>query len=150
MISVQDWKTTKYAKTDDTDHIRAIEALASLLEGNISPTSAAQSITTAYEASLKETKGCSDRNLWCENKVSVFWESYMSDAISCFGSTQEQARLASLLLEISKLPDLKDHDGNVVKSIYNQTFWSDLPGWGWHFPSAGLCKSHLKTLSDAS
>jgi len=150
MVSVQDWKTTKCAKAADTDHIRAIEALASLLEGNISPTSAAQSIATAYTASLKATKGCSDRNLWCENKVSVFWASHMSDAIACFGSTEEQVRLASLLLEISKLPDLKDDDGDVLKSRYNQIFWSDLPGWGLHFASTALCELYHKTLTDAS
>lgn len=142
MISAQDWKATKSAKTNDTDQVRAIEALASLLEGSIPPASAAQSIAMAYTASLKATKGCSDRNLWCENKVSEFWSYYMSDAISCFGSTEEHARLTSLLFEISKLPDLKDDDGVVVKSRYDQIFWSDVPGWDPQFASTALCKLH--------
>lgn len=148
MISVQDWKTSKCAKTEDTDHIKAIEALASLLEGNISAADAAQSITTAYTASLKATKGGDNHNSWYEAKVAQFWGSYMSDAIACFGATDVQARSISLLVEISKLPDLKDDDGVVVKTIHHQTFWSDLPGWGRHFASAGLCELQQEMMDD--
>lgn len=140
MVSVEDWKTAKCAKTDDTEHIQAIEALSSLLEGEKTPANAAQSITKAYAVSLKATKGGSDYNSWYETKVATFWASYMSDAIAYFGSAEVQARLISLLAEISKVSDLKDDDGVVIQNIHHQTFWSDLPGWYRQFVSAGLCK----------
>lgn len=57
MLSVQDWKAAKCANADNVDHIRAIEALASQLEGNMTPVDAAKEITTAYKGSLKATKG---------------------------------------------------------------------------------------------
>lgn len=148
MTSVQDWKTAKCAKTEDSDHITAVEALASLLEGNITPADAAQSIATAYTASLKATKRVSGPNRWYDTKLPAFWASYMSNAIECFGSDEVHARLTSLLVEISKLPDLKDDDGVVVKTNRHQTFWSDLPGWGFRFAKTGLCKSHHKLPSD--
>lgn len=148
MISVQDWKTSKCAITEDTDHVKAIEALASLLGGNIFPADAAKSITTAYAASLKATKGGDNHNSWYETKVAQFWGSDMFDAIACYGGTDVQARLISLLVEISKLPDLKDDHGVVVKTIHHQTFRSDLPGWGRHFASAGLGKLHHNLLID--
>jgi hypothetical protein len=140
MVSVQDWKAAQCAKTDDTDHIRAIEALASLLEGQTTPADAAQSITTAYAASLKAIKEDSGPSRWLSTKLSKFWANYMSIAIQCFGSTEVDARLTSLLVEISKLPDLSDEDGVVVKTNYDQIFWSDLPGWGFRFANTGLCK----------
>ena len=144
MVSVQDWKTAKCEETDDADHIRAIEALASLLEDNMSPADAARSITSAYATILKATKGASesDHNSWYETKVSKFWSFYMSDAIKCFGSTEAQGQLISLLSEISGLPDLEDDDGVVVRTKHHQTFWSDLPDWDRQFTSAALCKLH--------
>ena len=142
MVSVQDWKAAKCAKADDADHIRTIEALASLLEDDISPADAALSITTAYATLLKATKGGSVREFWYETKVSQFWRDYLSDAIQCFGSTEVQDRLISLLSEISKLPDLKDDDGVVVKTIDHETFWSDLPDWDYQFARTALCKLH--------
>ena len=140
MVSVQDWKTARCADTEDTDHIRAIDALASLLEGDTSPSEAAKSITTAYAVSLKATKGGSDYNSWYETKVATFWASYMSDAIAFFGNAEVQEQLINLLVEISKVPDLKDDDGIVIRNIHHQTFWSNLPGWDRQFVSAGLCK----------
>lgn len=148
MTSVQDWKTARCAKTEDTDHIQAIEALASLIEGDISPADAAQSITSAYAASLKATKRVSGPYRWYDTKLSTFWASYMSNAIGCFGSDEAHARLTSLLVEISELPDLKDDDGVVVKIDHHQTFWSDLPGWGFRFANTGLCESHRELPSD--
>jgi hypothetical protein len=138
--SVKEWKKAKCAKTDDTEHLQAIETLSSLLEGETTPADAAQSITTAYAVSLKATKGGSDYNSWYETKVATFWASYMSDAIAYFGSAVVQDQLICLLVEISKVPDLKDDDGVVIKNIHHQTFWSDLPGWDRQFVSAGLCK----------
>lgn len=66
----------------------------------------------------------------------------MSNAIACFGTTDVQARLISLLSEISGLPDLKNDDDVVIKTTHHQVFWSDLPDWGFQFANAGLCKLH--------
>jgi hypothetical protein len=140
MVSVQDWKTVKCAETEDADHIRAIEALASLLEGNTSPSDAAKAITKTYEASLKAIEGSSKKGLWYNTKVHQFWGIYMSNAIRSFGSAQDHERLFELLVEISGQDNLEDYDGIVMTSIDHKTFWVDLPGWGRHFVDDGLCK----------
>lgn len=129
MISVQNWKIARCAETEDTDHIRAIDALASLLEGDTSPSEAAEAITKTYGPSLKAIEGPWKDPHWYHNKVTEFWVLYMSNAIRSFGSTEEHERLFELLIEISRQPDLEDDDGMVVKSIHHKTFWVDLPGW---------------------
>ena len=142
MVSVQDWKTAECAKVDDdddSDHIEAIEALASLLEGDITSTDAAKTITKTYEASLMSTEGRWKQPHWHISKVHDFWSRYMFDAIRSFGSAEEHERLFQLLIEISRQPDLEDYGGMVV-SIHDKVFWSDLPGWEC-FPDEGLCKS---------
>ena len=140
MISVQDWKTAKCAEADDADHIRAIEALASLLEGNMTPADAAVKITKTYEASIKVINGSPRKALINDTKLHDFWGAYMSNAIRCFGGAEEHERLFALLVEISSLPDLMDDDGMVVQSDYCTTFWVDLPGWNFCFVDVGLCE----------
>jgi hypothetical protein len=100
MVSVQDWKAARCETTEDTDHIRAIEALASLLEGDTSPSDAAKAITGAYEASLKAIEGASREGLWYNNKVHHFWGIYMANAVRCFGSAVNHECLYELLVEI--------------------------------------------------
>lgn len=147
MVSLEDWKTAKCADIEDTDHIQAIETLASLLEGDLSPADAAKAITTTYEPSLKAIGGSSTEPLWYNNKVSEFWGIYMSNAVRCFGNIEAQEQLMNLLTEISQQPDLEDDDGVVVTSIDHHVYWNDLPGWDRHFTDDGLRKSHIVSQS---
>lgn len=140
MVSAQDWKTKLYLGPDDDVHVEAIEALASLLEGNVTPADAALKITKTYEASIKAVNGSSKEALYHDTRLHEFWSGYMSNAIRRFGGAEEQERLFELLVEISSLPDLMDDDGMVVKSDYRTTFWVDLPGWQFHFVDTGLCE----------
>lgn len=145
MESVQDWRNTERAATEDADHLRAIDAVASLLEGEASPAQAAEVITTTYESSLLETFG-RPWELKTDDKVSYFWAGYMSGAARTFGSAQSRERLVNLLVEISKRPDLEDADGFVITGInVDGVYWRDLPAWGRNFTSDGLCKLHAHT-----
>lgn len=145
MVSAQDWKTANLVKCADADgmdadHVAAVEALASLLEGDMTPADAAESITTTYAASVKFTEGPFQVGSWKTNKVYEFWGLFMSDAIRSFGSADNQERLFKLLVEISRQPDLEDNDGIAVKDVDLDTYWLDLPGWGDCFSDATLCK----------
>jgi hypothetical protein len=141
MISVQDWKTAKSAIAYDTDHAEAVKALASLLEGHITPTDAAEPITRAYAASVKAIQGPPKQAPWGINKLAEFWRVFMSDAIRSFGSPEQHERLFELLMEISRLPDLEDDDGMVVVTSDRKTYWVDLPDFDGCFAHAGLRKS---------
>ena len=148
MVSIQDWKTTECAQIDDSDHVEAIETLASLLEGDITPTDAAKMITKTYEASLKAIEGFWKDEHYHITKVHDFWSRYMTGTIRSFGSAEERERLFELLIEISRQPDLEDHDGMVMKSIDQKIFWSDLPGW--NDPSdAGLFSKSIPLLTSS-
>lgn len=136
MVSVQDWKAAQYVSPDDTAHVAAIEALASLLEGNMTPADAAQSITTTYAASVKAMQ----RQIsWHTNDVADFWKVFMTNASRCFGGAEEHERFYELLIEISRQPDLEDDDSFVVTSN-SKTYWVDLPFFDGCFAHAGLGK----------
>ena len=145
MISAQDWKTANLVKCADADgidadHVAAVEALASLLEGHMTPADAAQAITTVYAGSVKMAEGPFKEDSWPSNKVYRFWGVFMSNAIQHFGSAEDQERLFKLLVEISRRPDLEDDDGIVVRDMDLDTYWIDLPDWVDCFSDATLCE----------
>ena len=140
MISVQDWKTAKSAIAYDTDHAEAVTALASLLEGHITPTDAAESITRAYTASVKVIQGPPKEAPWDINKLAEFWRVFVANAIRSFGTAEQHERLFELLMEISRQPDLEDDDGMVVVTSDRKTYWVDLPDFDGCFAHAGLRK----------
>ena len=85
MALVHDWTRAKYLSNDDSDHGRAIDALASLLETEASTTVTAKTITMAQEV-LQATSSPTTNDI--PNHVSAFWALYMCEAIRAFGGAQ--------------------------------------------------------------
>lgn len=139
MVSVQEWKNGVLAQTQDADHIKTAEALAELLEGSSSPADIAKIITTVYEPPPETRRDCSHAG---ENKkVTEFWVTHMTDAISLFGDVDTQDRLLALLVEMSKQPDVRNPDGVLKGAGGCAIYWRDLPEWEWQFSNYGLSKS---------
>ncbi|GAB7325712.1 hypothetical protein MBLNU13_g09679t1 [Cladosporium sp. NU13] len=155
MISAQDWKTANLVRCEDADgidadHVAAVEALASLLEGDMTPADAAQCITTTYAASVKVAEGPFKANSWKINKVYKFWRVFMSNAIRSFGSAEDQERLFKLLVEISRQPDLEDDDGIVIGDLYLDPYWIDLPAYTIHPENKEMLLSMGQPLLNAT
>lgn len=140
MASVQYWKDSVLAQTQDFDHIQTAEALAELLGGASSPADAAERITSIYEPPPEM------RAEWFHEgqnqKVIEFWGIHMHEAMSTFGDAETRDRLIALLIEMSKQPDVKNPDGS-LKGGTGGTYWKDLPDWEWQFSYYGLGKSYI-------
>lgn len=135
-LTVQEWRSEQRAATADEDHYQAMEALTSLLEGEISANEAAKTITDVYGALIgKETRMTTDDDIL---KICDFWDFYMLDAIEIFGTAIAQERLASLLVEMSRQPDMKTPDGYVKEHGNGEVWWRDLPKWSYHLLEHGL------------
>lgn len=146
MVCVQKWAEEWRKRTEDPDHMRALEALVRLLKNDVSPLDAAKEITAAYEISLKVPLPVPRKNTLYYNKVCDFWALYMSDAIRIFGSIGERERLCQLLTEISRQPDVLDDNGFPVKGYDRDgVYWSDLPAWHLMFGMhcLGKCSLHI-------
>jgi hypothetical protein len=129
-------------ETHDSDHHRAIDALALLVDGKASPADTARQITTAYEDSLKAADGPTRTDE--SNKVHTFWALWMCEAIRRFdGATR---RLADLLVEISRSPDVETDDGLPKNHMDGSVYWRDLPGWSFEFTEHGLRESLFRRL----
>jgi hypothetical protein len=123
-------------ETSDPDHHRAIDALALLLDGKAAPADTAKRITTTYEDSLKVVTG--PTRLDESNKVHTFWALWLCEAIRRFGGATR--RLADLLVEISRCPDVETDDGLPKKHSDGSVYWRDLPSWPFDFGQHGLRK----------
>ena len=123
-----------HTETHDPDHHRAIDALALLLDGEASPADTAKRITTTYEASLKAANG--PTRIDESNQVQIFWALWMCEAIRRFDGASR--RLADLLVEISRCPDVETDDGLPKKHADGSVYWRDLPGWSFEFTVHGL------------
>ena len=144
MVSVQEWRNSVLAQTQDFGHIKTAEALAELLEDSSSPAVIAKKITTIYEPPPE-----SREELFHEGqnqKVIDFWGIHMHEAISKFGDSPVQERLVALLVDMSKQPDVKHPDGS-VKGGVGSTYWRDLPNWEWQFSQHGLGKLRKRPTS---
>jgi hypothetical protein len=141
MESVQSYVEKVREHTEDPDHLRANEALASLVEGRTSPADTANIITSIYAASLESDRKMpkSDR---C-SKFHEFWAPNFSDFVRHHSRGEAQERLIDLLVEISRQPDLRYKDGSAAMDDAGHVYWRDLPGWNFHFADEGLRKSYL-------
>lgn len=141
MEAVEDYMKNVREYTDDDDHLQANEALALLLKGDASPAATAKIITEIYKPSLQAGQGIPTHHLWYKNKVYEFFGDFLSIVIREFGSTEVQARLIDLLVEISRQPDLTYADGSLISESCGEKvemFWKDLPGWSFCFTEDGL------------
>jgi hypothetical protein len=141
MESVQSYMEKVREHTEDPDHLRANEALASLVEGEASPTDTAKIITTAYASSLRSDRSAPKGDRWYHSKFHEFWGRIFSDFVRHHSSGEAQERLINLLVEISRQPDLRWEDGSVATTDAGQVYWRDLPGWEFHFADEGLRES---------
>lgn len=138
-LTVQEWRSEQRAATADKDHYQAMEALTSLLEGEISADEAAETITDIYSAELRKESRMTDENDCL--KICHFWDFYLLDAIEIFGTAEAQERMASLLVEMSRQPDVRTPDGSVKKHDNGEVWWRDLPKWSYHLLEHGLGES---------
>jgi hypothetical protein len=141
MESVQSYLEKVREHTEDPDHLRANEALASLVEGRTSPADTAKIITATYSSSLKLNQGVPTGHLRYPSKFHEFWAHKFSGFVAHYSNGEAQERLIGLLAEIARQPDLRCEDGSVVTTNDGQVYWRDLPGWTFHFPHEGLSKT---------
>ena len=126
-----------HAETSDSDHHRAIDALAMLLDYKAAPAETAKRITMAYEDSIRAVGRPTST---CEpDKVAAFWALWMCEAIRRFDAALR--RLVDLLVEISRCPDVRVGNGPMEKHTNGSVYWRDLPGWSFAFAEHGLRRS---------
>jgi hypothetical protein len=141
MESVQSYMEQVRENTEDPDHLRASEALASLVKGETSPSDTAKIITGTYASSLKSDRSVPKGDRWYHSKFHEFWGRTFSDFVRHHSSTEAKELLINLLVEISRQPDLRYVDGSVATTDAGQVYWRDLPSWKFHFADEGLRKS---------
>lgn len=104
-----------------------IAVLPKLCNGTITPHAAAVSIATAFKEQI-------------QHQSIVYWYmwSIYIDAIFSLTTTGDQRnleRLVDTLIELSKLPDVYDRNGQVAKKN-GRVFWRDIPEFGFVFYDA--------------
>ena len=89
-----------------SEHQRAIDTIALLLERKSDPQSAASTIASIYDPLLK----CGPE----ASLISTLWDIFC-DAVREFGGDRDMASLqVGLINSILKLPDVKDEHGSVI------------------------------------
>ena len=97
---------------------------------SISPFDAARSICSTYESSVIHHKA----DLWS------LWRTII-EAAARLDETEALRRLAGLLVEISKQPDVLDEKGIPCKSNSGMQIWRDLPDFSFYFFEHAISKS---------
>lgn len=123
LMSIQAWAdAARQAKHyEGVEHQRAINELESLLVANTAPEKAATTISSIYTPLLKDRSKPSP--------IGTLW-AILCDAVRALGGDEELAdRLVQLVNGISKLPDVKDDQGNAItpKWAGAGVYWRDLP-----------------------
>lgn len=120
-MSIKAWadsaRQDKYRQT--TEHQRAIETFQGLLEGNTTPNTAADAISSLYEPLIKRDP----------SPVATLW-GILCEAVRALGGHKDHTeRLVSLLISISQLPDVTDKYGNAITPEWKSAgvYWRDLP-----------------------
>jgi hypothetical protein len=139
--TAQRWATATKTGTNNTNHHQAIDALALLLDDRASPSNTAETITVAYENSIKANSSPTD----LDKDVSAFYGRYLCDAIRAFDSACKC--LIDLLVETSEQSDIKSADGSLTKHRNGSVYWRDLPGWTANFMDYGIREFLLETCS---
>lgn len=120
---VESWanaaRRVKYRQKSEQQ--RAIDTFRGLLEGNITPNTAAGTISSLYEPFIKRSSNPSP--------VAPLW-GILCDAVRALGDSKELSeRLVDLLDSISQLPDVTDEHGNAITPEWKsaEVYWRDLP-----------------------
>ena len=122
-MSIEAWaeaaRRKQYCQT--AEHQRAIDTVQNLLQGKITADTATSTIASLYEPVFKRG--------FKHSPVATFWD-ILCSAIRALGGQQELSeRLIGLLNAISRLPDVKDEDGNAITPEWKGAgvYWRGLP-----------------------
>lgn len=133
-MSIEAWanaaRQDKYRQ--DSEHQRAIDTFQALLEGNITPNTAADTISSLYQPKIK-------RN------VPTLW-GILCEVVRALGGNKEiNERLVDLLNSISQLPDVTDVHGNGITPAWTSAgvYWRDLPELAMMFREYAIGKSRI-------
>lgn len=132
MESVQDWAKRERENTREPEQLQSIEALALLLEGKTSPLATAKTVTAICESAVADYQ---DPNPYKyelyedqpDFRAHQLWR-LICGAISTFGSAESRDRLISLLVEISRQPDIIGKEGGQITHYLGDVYWSGLAG----------------------
>lgn len=121
----------------NSEHQRAIDTFQGLLEGNITPNTAAGTLSSLYEPSIRRSSNPSP--------VVTLW-GILCDAVRALGGNKELSeRLVDLLDSISQLPDVTDEHGNAITPEWKSAgvYWRDLPELAMMFREYAIGKSSI-------
>lgn len=122
-MSVESWaNAVRQAEwRQNFEHQCAIDTLQELLNGDISPNTAAGVISSLYEPLIKKNLNPSP--------VATLWGILCDAARTLGGSKELSERLLDLLDSISQLPDVTDKHGNAITPEWKSAgvYWRDLP-----------------------
>ncbi|KAI5204342.1 hypothetical protein AUEXF2481DRAFT_27210 [Aureobasidium subglaciale EXF-2481] len=133
MSSVSKWSASAREETrkntsnseNKNEDLRTIDVIETYLDGGRSAYRSAHTIATIYEPRLKSGQRDDVANLWL----------IINEAARSI-SGPSPARLANLIISITRQPDVLSHSGHGVRRM-NGTFWRDLPDWGQMFREYG-------------
>lgn len=108
LATIQDWTKGRRELVTTPDHLDAITALATSLNGSEPPGAVAAMIKKAYGSHVEQ------------GKVQVFWGMFC-DAVRTFGPAQ--SRLVDLLYEMSNQSDVVASDGSSAKDSDSMICW---------------------------
>ena len=109
----------------------AMDLISDVMSNKLPPFDAASKISCAYESSVRRDEA----DLWS------LW-TIIIDAVSQLGGeTITSQRLAEILVQLSRLPDIVDANENVYKSRSGRKIWRDLPDFSFYFFEQGIGKS---------
>lgn len=112
-----------------SEHERVIDVFQGLLEGNITPDTAAGNIASMYEPLIR-----------LGGNVGALW-GILCDATRDLGGNQELTELlVDLLNSISQLPDVTNDRGNALTPKWSnvKAYWRSLPDLSWIFREHGI------------
>ncbi len=117
-------------------HLQKPEAQAAMgfihavIADRLSPLDAASSISGAYESTVRRNEA----DLWS------LW-TIIIDAINHLGGeTATSQRLAEILAQMSRLPDVLDANGEAHRSKSGRKIWRELPDFSFYFFEQGIGK----------
>lgn len=142
-MSVESWaNAVRQAKwRQNFEHQCAIDTIQELLNGDISPNTAAGAISSLYEPLIKKNLNPSP--------VATLWGVFCDAARTLGGSKKLSERLLDLLDSISELPDVTDKHGNAITPQWEGAgvYWRDLPEFAIMFREYAIGKSSIRGVT---